>query len=97
MDSIGCELSGSDTSPSKTKGQGAKRTRYYKNLAIGKVVHVNMLASEHAPGQISPEVHQIRVYIADRKTIWLHNADVERVVRMLASSQLSGAASVVSA
>ena len=37
IDSIGCELSSSDASPSKTKGQGAKRTRYYKNLDIEKV------------------------------------------------------------
>ena len=55
------------------------RMRYYRNLALGKVVHVNMPVSE-----TSPEVHQIRVYCANRKTIWIHKADVEWVVRMLA-------------
>ena len=78
MDSIGCDTS-SDGSPTKTKGQGLNRMRYYRNLAIGKVVHVNMRVSE-----TSPEVHQIRVYCANRKTIWIHKADVEWVVRMLA-------------
>ena len=78
MDAIGCDTS-SDASPSKTKGQGMSRMRYYRNLALGKVVHVNMPVSE-----TSPEVHQIRVYCANRKTIWIHKADVEWVVRMLA-------------
>ena len=78
MDSIGCDTS-SDGSPTKTKGQGLNRMRYYRNLAIGKVVHVNMRVSE-----TSPEVHQIRVYCADRKTIWIHKDDVEWVVKMLA-------------
>ena len=78
MDSIGCDTS-SDASPSKKKGQGMSRMRYYRNLAIGKVVHVNMRVSE-----TSPEVHQIRVYCADRKTIWIHKDDVEWVVKMLA-------------
>ena len=95
MDAIGCDTS-SDASPSKTKGQGMSRMRYYRNLALGKVVHVNMPVSE-----TSPEVHQIRVYCANRKTIWIHKADVEWVVRMLASqlnhSHQSVAASVVPA
>ena len=95
MDAIGCDTS-SDGSPSKTKGQGTSRMRYYRNLALGKVVHVNMPVSE-----TSPEVHQIRVYCANRKTIWIYKADVEWVVRMLASqlnhSHQSVAASVVSA
>ena len=78
MDAIGCDTS-SDGSPSKTKGQGMSRMRYYRNLALGKVVHVNMPVSE-----TSPEVHQIRVYCADRKTIWIHRDDVEWVVRMIA-------------
>ena len=78
MDAIGCDTS-SDGSPTKTKGQGLNRMRYYRNLAIGKVVHVNMRVSE-----TSPEVHQIRVYCADRKTIWIHKDDVEWVVKMLA-------------
>ena len=78
MDSIGCDTS-SDGSPTKTKGQGLNRMRYYRNLAIGKVVHVNMRVSE-----TSPEVHQIRVYCADRRTIWIHKDDVEWVVKMLA-------------
>ena len=78
MDAIGCDTS-SDGSPSKTKGQGMSRVRYYRNLALGRIVHVNMPVSE-----TSPEVHQIRVYCADRKTIWIHRDDVEWVVRMIA-------------
>ena len=76
-DAIGTEPSSSDTSPSKTKGREAKRVRYYKNHARGKVVHVDMPASGHAHDQISPEVRQIRLFIADHKTIWLHKDDVE--------------------
>ena len=106
MDAIGTEPSSSDTSPSKTKHRGGgrgggTRVRYYKNHARGKVVHVDMPASGHAPDQISPEVRQIRLFIMDRKTIWLHQDDVEWVVRILANqahrSRPSSDASIVSA
>ena len=101
MDAIGTEHSSSDTSPMKTKGRGVKRVRYYKNHALRQVVHVGMPASDHAHDQISPEVRQIRIFIADRKTIWLHQDDVEWVVRILANqahrSRPSSDASIVSA
>ena len=101
MDAIGTEHASNDTSPIKTKGRGGKRVRYYKNHALRKVVHVDMPASGHAHDQISPEVRQIRLSIADRKTIWLHQDDVEWVVRILANqahrSRPSYAASIVSA
>ena len=101
MDAIGTEPSSSDTSPSKTKGRETKRVRYYKNHALRKVVHGDMPANGHAHDQISPEVRQIRLFIADRKTIWLHQDDVNWLVRILAKqancSRLSDDASIVSA
>ena len=106
MDAIGTETSSSDTSPSKTASRGGHRggdvrLRYYRNHARGKVVRVDMPASGHAPDQISPEFRQIRLFIMDRKTIWLHQDDVNWLVRILAKqancSRLSDDASIVSA
>ena len=80
MDAIGTEHSSSDGSPNKTKGRGSKRVRYYKNHALNKVVYVAI--ADNAP---APIVHQVRLFITDRRTVWLHKDDVELVVRMLAN------------
>ena len=67
----------------KTRGRGQKRTRYYKNHVSKQVVILSMPARcpEEAPN--CTEVRNIRLYIEDRRQVWLDLADVEWAVRFL--------------
>ncbi len=69
--------------PSKTKCQGQKRQRYYRNHARDSTVTVEMPVKCPEEDPKCKEVRKIRLYIADRKTIWLHIDDVEWAVRYL--------------
>ena len=70
-------------SPHGTKRQGQHRMRYYTNHARGTVQTVSMpvRCPEEDPG--CTDVRQVRLYVLDRKTIWLHIDDVEWAVRFL--------------
>ena len=79
------------SSPRGTKHQGQKRMRYYTNHARGTVHTVRMPARcpEEDPG--CTDVREVRLYVQDRKTIWLHIDDVEWAVKYLfAQSELKG-------
>ena len=67
----------------KTRGRGQKRTRYYKNLVTKKVVSLDMPVRCREEDPNCTEVRKIRVYIEDRKQIWLDLADVEWAARYL--------------
>ena len=65
----------------KTRGRGQKRTRYYKNLVTKKVVSLDMPVRCREEDPNCTEVRKIRVYIEDRKQIWLDLADAEWAAR----------------
>ena len=77
-----------DVSPSKTKGQGAKRARYYRNLARNSIVTLDMPVKCPEEDPNCQDFRKIRLYIVDRKTIWLHIDDVEWAVRYLYAQNL---------
>jgi len=77
------EQGGSAASPSKTKGQGMKRARYYRNHARESIVTLDMPLRCPEEDPDCKEVKKIKLYVADRKTIWLHIDDVEWAVRYL--------------
>ena len=77
-----------DVSPSKTKGQGAKRARYYRNLARNSIVTLDMLVKGPEEDPNCQDFRKIRLYVLDRKTIWLHIDDVEWAVRYLYAQNL---------
>ena len=79
------------SSPHGTKRQGQKRMRYYTNHARGTVQTVSMpvRCPEEDPG--CKDFRKVRLYVQDRKTVWLHIDDVEWAVRFLfVQSQLKG-------
>ena len=70
-------------SPSKTRGRGQKRVRYYKNHASNTAATLNV--PERCPEQ-DPNCtafRKVRLYITDRRSLWLDLADVEWAVRYL--------------
>ena len=73
------------SSPVNTKvpGNGNKRTRYYKNHC--KKTCVTLQMPERCPEQDPKctELRTIRLFIEDRKQIWLHLDDVEWAVKYL--------------
>ena len=70
-------------SASKTKGRGQKRTRYYRNPRTKTVLTVEKLVRCPQEDPACTEVRRIRLYIEDRKQIWLDLADVDWAVRYL--------------
>ena len=70
-------------SPSKAVGQGNKRTRYYKNLVVGKIVPLDMPVRCPEEDPQCTELRTIRVYVENRIQLWLDLADVEWAVRYL--------------
>ena len=89
------EQGGSAVSPSKTKGQGITRARYYRNHARESIVTVDMPLRCPEEDPDCREVKQIQLYVADRKTIWLHIDDVEWAVRYLYVQNLLKGVSLV--
>ena len=70
-------------SPSNAYGQGNKRTRYYKNLVVGKIVPLDMPVRCPEEDPQCTELRTIRVYVENRIQLWLDLADVEWAVRYL--------------
>ena len=70
-------------SPIKTKGQGQKRVRYYRNAAKNSVATFPMLVRCPEEDPECTEVRNIRVHVMDRKVLWLHIDDVDWAVRYL--------------
>ena len=68
---------------SKTFTRGVKRFSYYKNLALKKVVPLDMPVRCPEEDPHCTELRTIKVYVEDRKQIWLDLADVEWAVRYL--------------
>merc|ERR1712187_227081 len=83
MTEVDQEQQPANISPTKTKSQEKKRKYYYMNHARNTTISVAMPARcpEEDPG--STQVRSIRLYIENRKTIWLHIDDVEWAVRYL--------------
>ena len=84
------EVEGNDASspsaklqPMLTKGKGLKRMRYYKNHRSKSIVTVDMPVRCPEEDPIGTERRQIRLYVADRRQIWLDLADVEWAARYL--------------
>ena len=78
------ENGGADADRTKVSGvQGFKRTRYYKNHVKNTVVTVSM--PERCPEQdpLCQEVRKIKLFIEDRKQIWLHCTDLPWAVKYL--------------
>ena len=83
MQEVEQEQGGSEVSPYRTKSQGPKRMRYYKNHVKNSVVTLDMPVRCPREDPSCTVVRQIWPYITDRKTIWLHIDDVEWAVRFL--------------
>ena len=83
MDEVELTNAPAQRSPSKAVGQGKKRTRYYKNLVVGKIVPLDMPVRCPEEDPQCTELRTIRVYVLDRIQLWLDIADVEWAVRYL--------------
>ena len=78
-------------SASKTKGRGQKRFRYYKNHRSNTIVKLDMPVRCPEEDPTGTERRTIKIYIQDRRQIWLDLADVEWAVRYLyIQNQLKG-------
>ena len=67
----------------KTKGRGLKRIRYYRNHVAKTIVSLDMPVRCPEEDPTGTERRKIRIYIEDRRQIWLDLADVEWAVRYL--------------
>ena len=67
----------------KTRGRGQKRTRYYKNHVSKQAATLSTPARCPEEDPHCKETRSIRVYIEDRRQIWLDIADVDWAVRYL--------------
>ena len=90
MDEI-TSASTTKVAPSRLKGRGVERTRYYGNRARNCIVTVNVPCR---PPEIDPDGKQmraVRLFIVDRKTVWLSLDDVAWAIRYLFDqAQLKG-------
>ena len=68
---------------SPTKSRGAKRMRYYKNCARERIETFDMPVRCPQEDPNCSEFRKIKVYIQDRKQIWLDIQDVEWALRYL--------------
>ena len=85
------EVEASPPANTKVPGNGNKRTRYYKNHC--KKTCVTLQMPERCPEQDPKctELRTIKLFIEDRKQIWLHLDDVEWAVKYLyAQNMLKG-------
>jgi len=72
-----------ELSPSKIKARGEKRMRYFRNLAKDSIATFDMPVRCPEEDTDCTKVRQIRLYVVDRKVIWLQIDDVEWAVRYL--------------
>ena len=75
---------GAHADRTKVEGvQGVKRNRYYKNHVKNTVVTVNMPMRCPEQDPTCQDVRRIKLFIEDRKQIWLHINDVPWAVQYL--------------
>ena len=74
---------GAPASASKTRGRGQKRNRYYKNHRANTTARLDMPVRCPGEDPTCTDIRKIRIYMKDRKQIWLDLADVEWAVRYL--------------
>ena len=67
----------------KIKGRGQKRLRYYRNHRNKTVVSMDMPVRCPEEDPTCAEMRKIRVYVEDRKQIWLDLKDAEWAARYL--------------
>ena len=67
----------------RTVGRGLKRKYYYKTHKRHTVVRLNMPVRCKEEDRDCTEMRNIRIYIEDRKQLWLDLADVDWCVRYL--------------
>ena len=80
------------------RGDGLKRRRYYHNCASHKILALSMPSNPPELMEQGDETRTITLWVGDRKSIWLHQDDVEWAVRYLwVQSQLKGVPLVPSA
>ena len=82
-------------SPSKIKVHSPKRMRYNTDLANNSIVTLDMPARSPEEDPDCTEVRQIRLYVVDRKVVWLHIDDVDWAVRYLYVQNLLKGVSLV--
>ena len=70
-------------SASKTKGRGQKRARYYKNHNAKTIVSLDMPVRCPEEDPTGTERRKIKIYVEDRKQIWLDITDVDWAVGFL--------------
>ena len=79
-------------SPSKVKSQGQTRRRYFDNRANNSIVTLDVLVRSPEEDPDCTDVRHIRLYVVDRKAVWLHIDDVDWAVRYLyMQNRLKGA------
>ena len=76
----------STPSKKRTRGNGESRTRYYRNHAHNSVVRIPM--PRHPPELAGHKMYidgirTVRLFVVDRKMIWLHLSDVPWAVLYL--------------
>ena len=74
---------GNAASPAKIKSQGKKRMRYYSNSARDSIATFEVPARCPEEDVDCTEVRKIKLYVVDRKVVWLHIDDVAWAVRFL--------------
>ena len=70
-------------SPAKIKGRGIKRMRYYGNPQSQTIATFDVPARCPEEDAHCTEVRKIKLYVTDRKEVWLHIDDVEWAIRYL--------------
>ena len=63
--------------------RGVRRSRYYKNFCKNTVVTVSMPARGPEQDPTCTDVRRVKLFIEDRKTVWLHLNDVPWAVQFL--------------
>ena len=66
-----------------TAVRGVRRLRYYKTNNKGKVVTVSLPARCAEEDEHCQDVRDVKLFIADRKSVWVSLGDVSWVVRIL--------------
>lgn len=73
----------SQGSPGKIKSHGQTRMRYFRNVARSSIVTFDVPVRCPEEDAERTELRQIKLYIVDRKEVWLHIDDVGWAVRYL--------------
>ena len=82
MNEVDCEENAADKA-GKTRGRGEKRARYYKNHAKHKLLDIDF--PRHPPELVKDgkDKRSVRIYIIDRKQVWLQIDDVPWAMKYL--------------